>query len=54
MVNLLNGRTGQVPVEGKLSDWCHVLVEVPQGSLLGSILFTLLTDVDSDRVQNLK
>ena len=38
----LGGRTQQVKSNGQLSGWNHILNGVPQGSILGPLLFTVL------------
>ena len=39
--NFLNGRQQRVVMNGKKSDWNNVLTAIPQGSILGSILFII-------------
>ena len=38
IMNWLNGREQTVIIYGKHSDWCYVLGDIPQGSVLDPIL----------------
>jgi len=39
--NLLNGREQRVVIDSIHSDWCSVLSGIPQGSVLGPLLFVI-------------
>ena len=39
--NFLNGRQQRVVINGKTSDWTNLLSGIPQGSILGLILFII-------------
>jgi len=45
--NWLNGREQRVVINGIHSDWCAVLSGIPQGSILGPLLFVIyVNDID--------
>ena len=46
--NRLNGRKQRVIINGKHSDWCDFFSGIPQGSVLGPILFVVYI-IDNDR-----
>ena len=42
--NYLNGRKQRVVIEGSFSEWIRILCGVPQGSILGPLLFLIYTN----------
>ena len=50
----LQGRQQRVVLNGSVSKWLHVLSGVPQGSILGPLLFIIYTnDIDNGIVYKL-
>ena len=51
--DFLTGRTQRVRVDNEFSNSAHVLSGIPQGSILGPILFTVFINDISDNIQSL-
>ena len=52
LYSYINSRKQRVVINGELSAWCNVTSGVPQGSILGPIIFLLCINHLVDRVSN--
>ena len=51
--SFLNDRHQRVVLNGQLSDWASILAGVPQGSILGTLLFLIYINVLPDNLNSL-